>query len=291
MKNNFFTMSSLVLALSFGVLGCSKDDDSDNGGGSGNGGTGGGATMEVSSLTPQQVERNSLRMRGRVTNGSGVLSRGFAWGTSSNPTVDDNDVPVSGTEDGGFNAPLTGLNEATLYHYRAYVRTSSGYVYGNNRTVETLGPPAVGQMGPGGLIIWLDGSGGGLVAAPESTEWTNVQWGCGGTLVNASAQNEGQGFANSTAILNNCSEAGIAAALCNELVHEGYDDWFLPSRNELGRMYINLKDKNLGGFTDEFYWSSTEVDADAAIFSDFNNGGLASGDKSNSFRVRAVRAF
>ncbi|MCH8546286.1 MAG: DUF1566 domain-containing protein [Cryomorphaceae bacterium] len=284
-------MSSLVLALSFGMLGCSKDDDSDNGGDNGNGGNGGGATMEVSSLVPQQVQRNSFRMRGRVANGAGVLSRGFAWGSSSNPTVDDNDVPVAGTEDGTFNVDLSGLDESTLYHYRAYVRTNSGYVYGNNRTVETLGPPAVGEMGPGGLIIWLDGSGGGLVAAPESTEWTNVQWGCGGTLVNASAQNEGQGSANTTAILNGCSEADIAAALCNELVYDGYEDWFLPSRNELGRMYINLKDKNLGGLSSEFYWSSTEVDDNAAIFADFNNGGLSSGDKSNSFRVRAVRAF
>jgi hypothetical protein len=44
---------------------------------------------------------------------------------------------------------------------------------------------------------------------------------------------------------------------CNELVLNGYNDWRLPTIPELELMYKNLKEYGLGGFENDFYWSST----------------------------------
>ncbi len=290
MKNKYLTILGMALALTFSFTSCSKDDDSDNGEGGGNGGGNGTTGISVTTLTADQVEQTSVRLRGRITDASSVSSRGFVWGTESDPTKDDN-VITAGSGEGSFNAVLSGLTKGTRYHVRAFAETPSGTIYGNNRAVETLGDPVVGDFGAGGLIIYVDGSGGGLVAAPEETEWVNVQWGCSGTSTNASGTNIGSGAANTAAILSACSTDEIAAKYCDELTANGYSDWHLPSSDELGRIYINLKDKNLGGFSDEFYWSSSEDNANAAVFMDFNNGDVLEGDKSNSFRVRAVRAF
>jgi hypothetical protein len=76
-------------------------------------------------------------------------------------------------------------------------------------------------------------------------------------------------------------ETGTAVQRCDGLVFDGYDDWFLPSRDELELMCDNLRGKGLGNFSDD-YWSSSENGASYASYSY---------SKNNTFRVRAVRAF
>ena len=54
----------------------------------------------------------------------------------------------------------------------------------------------------------------------------------------------------------------LAADLCAGFSLNGFQDWFLPSLEELKMMYTNLKLAGLGGFPDNFpdncdYWSST----------------------------------
>ena len=47
-----------------------------------------------------------------------------------------------------------------------------------------------------------------------------------------------------------------AIQACNSINRLGYNDWYLPSKEELNFLYQN-KDK-IGGFSDGWYWSSTE---------------------------------
>ena len=85
------------------------------------------------------------------------------------------------------------------------------------------------------------------------------------------------------------------AKLCLGYEYGGYDDWFLPSRDELHLMYINLCKIGLGEFESGNYWSSSEsedsMDAYYNMFYSF--GWYAKGARTNwnSFRVRAIRAF
>ena len=95
--------------------------------------------------------------------------------------------------------------------------------------------------------------------------------------------------------------ANYAARLCDILTYTvngvTYDDWFLPSKDELNLMYINLKQKKLGGFADVYpyyYWSSSEYITNSifAFRQNFNNGDKDSGAaRAVSLRVRPVRAF
>ena len=65
--------------------------------------------------------------------------------------------------------------------------------------------------------------------------------------------------------------------------------WRLPTKDELNVMYKN-KDR-IGGFADNYYWSSTELEVNFAWNQYFGSGGQSKESKVNSSYVRAIRAF
>jgi hypothetical protein len=71
----------------------------------------------------------------------------------------------------------------------------------------------------------------------------------------------------------------------------GYTDWHLPDRRELDLMYQNLRKRNLGGFSDTWYWSSSEGANDGAWAQSFGSGSQVNYGKGHAFSVRPVRAF
>jgi hypothetical protein len=107
---------------------------------------------------------------------------------------------------------------------------------------------------------------------------------CSGTVV-------GTGLTNTNAIVSGCTTSNIAARICYNLSLDGYDDWFLPSKEELYLMYANLKMNGLGSFTASYYWSSSQYSSTAAWILSFSSGGSTTGSKSSVYYVRAVRAF
>ncbi|MDR2897884.1 MAG: DUF1566 domain-containing protein [Spirochaetaceae bacterium] len=49
-----------------------------------------------------------------------------------------------------------------------------------------------------------------------------------------------------------------AVQICDTMNYNGFNDWFLPSVEELDLMYNNLKAKDLGDFrNDASYWASS----------------------------------
>ncbi len=111
----------------------------------------------------------------------------------------------------------------------------------------------------------------------------------------------GTGQANTSAILTALDGQGYtnyAAKYCDnlEVTNNGstYDDWFLPSKDELGLMYTNLHQQSQGGFAADSYWSSSEISGFNAWCQDFSSGTQESkfkGATSGYRRVRACRAF
>jgi hypothetical protein len=88
-----------------------------------------------------------------------------------------------------------------------------------------------------------------------------------------------------------------AAWLCDLLESGGYDDWFLPSKTELNLIYLNLRERGLGGFTNEWYWSSSENSDRSAWTQNFGTGNQIGTDsyfdsgKIKGHNVRAIRQF
>ncbi|WP_445757525.1 Lcl C-terminal domain-containing protein [Polaribacter sp.] len=121
----------------------------------------------------------------------------------------------------------------------------------------------------------------------------NVATGATGTAI-------GTGSANTTAIISaqGATETSYAAGLAGAYTGGGYTDWFLPSKDELNKMYLNKATINTtaaansgSDFVSDYYWSSTEGDSSNAWLQYFSNGDQANYNKGLTPNVRAVRAF
>ena len=157
---------------------------------------------------------------------------------------------------------------------------------------------SIGDFYKGGIIAYFLQSGDpgydvnvrhGLIAA-TSDQSTAASWGCNGNLITgADGTALGTGPQNTLDIVNGCSNAGIAARICNDLVLNGYDDWYLPSKDELFKLYLNKT--AIGGFAFDRYWSSSELSDSFALIQYFDDGIQAMTHKALRKYVRAVRAF
>lgn len=164
-----------------------------------------------------------------------------------------------------------------------------------------LAPYYIGESAFGGVIgyILVSGDPGydaaftkGLVVS-TTTLSTNAPWGCSGTSITTLAT-IGSGNQNTINIMAGCATAGIAARLCGDLVQGGYTDWYLPSTNELVKLYLNRV--AIGGFIitgNIFYWTSTQNNTTSAFVVNFTNGfsTIANAKTSIVTHTRAIRAF
>jgi len=151
--------------------------------------------------------------------------------------------------------------------------------------------PKVGDTHEGGIVFYVDPSGShGLVAATEdhgtADTWINL------TFFKTGATSTTDGAANTTTIIDAQGDMGTyAAKLCRDYRGGGFDDWFLPSKDQLNRLYT--KKVVVGGFSNANYWSSTEKDPGEAWVQDFENGTQHTNSTSDNAGVhtRAVRAY
>ena len=129
----------------------------------------------------------------------------------------------------------------------------------------------------------------GLIAAP-SDQSTGIQWCLGGCSSVGTGTAIGTGQANTTLIVSHQGAGLYAASLCNSLVLNGYNDWYLPSRDELNKLYINRV--AIGGFASAYYWSSSGgYSTISAWAQNFGSGALSNYSVYSTSYVRAVRAF
>jgi len=75
---------------------------------------------------------------------------------------------------------------------------------------------------------------------------------------------------------------------------QGYDDWYLPSKNELEEMYSTIgnggPEGNIGGFSSDLYWSSSEyIYSSYAYRVNFGIGGSYPSHKNTANKVRVIR--
>ncbi len=216
---------------------------------------------------------------------------------------------MTSTQRNAISAPANGLiifcTDCGVVGQPQFYSGSSWY---NMLGQAAAAPLSVGLSAFGGKIAYIlqPGDPGydanvvhGLVAAPSDVS-TDAMWGCFSTIITgADGTAIGTGNQNTIDILAGCAEDGIAAKLCADLSitdQDGtvYNDWYLPSKNELIKLYQNRV--AIGGFnTSVNYWSSTEginqlIDAWILNFS--NGSGVdVMKDTQPEIHVRAVRAF
>ena len=156
----------------------------------------------------------------------------------------------------------------------------------------------VGDTGPAGGIIFFDkGSISDdwryLEAAPAETEFT-AEWGAFNRDIQGTGTAVGSGKNNTRIIvdmLKQFKENNRAAEICTGLNINDFTDWFIPSKDELDLIYKNLKQKGLGGFKNNWYWSSSQRINTSAWSQRFNDGHQDYHTKNITRSVRAVRAF
>jgi hypothetical protein len=251
-----------------------------------------GMLINIEPTTPiTNITKISAESGGNIISDGGceITERGICWGRKPNPTI-ANYKATAGSGIGSFSATLTGLYPNDIYYVRAYATNSVTTVYGTELSFQTEAGSsgiAIGQFYAGGYVFHLDETGDhGLVCATEVIG--SAPWGCSNISIQTEAA-VGTGSTNTATIIANCSEEGIAARLCNSSEHNGYDDWFLPSIDELLLMYTNLQLESIG-----LYWSSTEYkegdDASRAYFI-FLQGNTFYQNKSNTYNILAIRTF
>ena len=158
----------------------------------------------------------------------------------------------------------------------------------------------IGDFYQGGIIVYMlkPGDPGfsssiphGLIA-PQTDQGAAV-WGCDGIdLPGANLSTFGSGLQNTNDIIANCGQSNIAARICDNLVYNGYSDWYLPSSAELSKIFTA---NNIGNFantyySNSYYWSSTEVSGASASLVGVDSI-LSNPNKSDQNRVLAVRSF
>jgi hypothetical protein len=117
-----------------------------------------------------------------------------------------------------------------------------------------------------------------------------------GKATGATATAIGTGMVNTKKIVNSWGDGIYAAKICYDLTINGYNDWALPSKDELNLMYTVLAKNGAGGFDPLGgpYWSSTECGGEFEGYTAWVQW-MDSGDQSDtsvkqySSRVRAVR--
>ena len=127
----------------------------------------------------------------------------------------------------------------------------------------------------------------GFIASPNDIGWAS--WGCFETSLGGTSTALGSGATNTSRIVIRCTTAGIAAYVCDGLELNGFTDWFLPSKDELNKLYLNRI--LIGGFMDLDYWSSSERDDWGSWMQDFELGTQTDDDRRHTKRIRAIREF
>jgi len=177
-------------------------------------------------------------------------------------------------------------------------------------------PKSIGEVYQGGIVFYIAPNGKhGLIAAltdqSGSVPWSNVSvFNSGYKVTEATRDGVYTGAKNTEAIikkeLRDNTSGSFAAKVAADYKVQGdgvtlctatnshtkstcYDDWYLPSKEELNLLYRQRA--VVGGLDKAGYWSSTEDNSIYADYQDFKNGSKVNYNKDYALGVRAIRAY
>ena len=263
------------------------------------------STVTRSSLTSvgtiASLSTGAITNSGKVIVGASSAASASAVLEASSTTQGFLPPRMTATQRDAISSPAAGLTIWNATDVELQVYNGSLWVNMNGITNQTL---TIGQTYQGGKVAYVLQSGDpgydantphGLIAA-TSDQSTGIRWYNGSnTTTGATGAAIGTGLSNINKIITSqgATATSYAAGLARAYKGGGYTDWYLPSKDELAKLYaMNLLE--FGGFADVYYWSSTEVDYfffKYAWFQYFGDGDQGYNVKNFTFYVRAIRAF
>jgi hypothetical protein len=255
------------------------------------------STVTSSSLTTLGILANAT-VNGKVIVGASEEETASAVLEASSTTQGFLPPRMTISERNNINSPVAGLMiwNSTLNRLE---------VYDGSFWVNMNGIISVGQPYQGGIIAYILQSGDpgydantphGLIAAASDLGYVIRWWNGSNTITGATGTAIGTGRSNTNAIIASQGDGYYAAKICADysVSVEGvvYDDWYLPSKDELKKLYINrFAIEPPFGFLYDLYFSSTELSNWTVWTENLENGNGGSDSKNYSRNVRAIRAF
>lgn len=217
-------------------------------------------------------------------------------------------------------APATGWENNPPTNHPSW--PGQGYTNDNAYCDYTscAGSYSIGDYYEGGILFYfnngVDVTGGGLVisdvdliAGPNMAS----EWGYLGVTTGATGTAIGTGLANTNSILTNNIDPNtnlvayngminglpIAAKLASDYNGNGYNDWYLPSEDELEQFKASGANSASGNYTNavvldccnKWYWTSTEANTNNAIIVHGGSNASLTINKIGTHHVHAIRAF
>ena len=198
---------------------------------------------------------------------------------------------TSGTTSNDFTHPVT---------YTVIAGDDSTQDY---TVTVTVAAAVIGQAYGGGVIAYVyqsedpgyvAGESHGLIASPGDQSTMGIQWSMGGNYIAVGATGTalGTGLANTDLIIAAQGPPALsyAAGLARAYSGGGHNDWYLPSKDELNKLYLS-KDAIGGSWSALYYWSSSELTSVSAWLQNFASGKKSTDVKQDLQGVHAVRSF
>jgi hypothetical protein len=198
------------------------------------------ATISSTAFSSASIYSDKATYGATITNngGASVTEIGIVASLKTNPTI-SNLVYSSTNVSNTFSIQFSGLINDTIYYAKPYVKNSVGITYGDEISFRT-GYRAGFEYGPaGGLIIYtkpIRTNGWrfievSLVDLPDGTFLSTDSF---VTQIGSTLKGYGDGLENTLKLIEICGENKVTAAkACLDYKLNNFEDWYLPSIDEL----------------------------------------------------------
>ena len=262
---------------------------------------------------PTDVEAN---FTGELSVSSEVTVTFRAPENNGGSTITKYEVTLYLSEGKGFSTILSPIDNGPLYTKKFSIDIINNFynfrVTATNKVGTSIASefsnvvpdPQVGKKLFGGRVFYIlnsadpghiSGQTRGLICADRDKE-AKVKWDPNNISqeVTGTYEKMGHGKMNTQNIIDKLGEQNKSYAAYQATLYsadDGYTGWYLPSKDELNRIYQNLENYESMNFEDKNYWSSSEKGQTLACFYNLSKGTQGRDNKPYEYSVRPIRSF